>query len=193
MTETIIFFFKLKQNLLWPTGKRCVCIGWTHFDIHAEPPSARQQAAKAARCREERSARSDYLQCCVCTHTFRGPETENEGGGKEWGREELISNERKRREWSFSLVFPRSKLLNGNWLFGFITGEKNGPLKKAVCVCVFMRRVQVCNTESTITISLSFLRAGMPCTLDNDWRREGGSKASEEALYLFALHRATVM
>lgn len=77
----------MKQSLFLSTGKRCVCVCWTHFDIHAEPPSARQQAAKAARCREERSARSDHLQCCVYTHTFRGPKTENERVGKEQGRE----------------------------------------------------------------------------------------------------------
>lgn len=91
-----IFFFKLKQSLFSPTGRRCVCVCWTHSDIRAEPPSARQQAAKAGRCGEERSARSGHLQCCVCTHTFRGPKTENESVAKDSkGQEELI---RKTRE-----------------------------------------------------------------------------------------------
>ena len=53
--------------------------------------------------------------------------------------------------------------------------ERASALKSlcvCLCVCVFvcvcMRRVQVCGAESTITISLSFLRVGMPCMLDND-------------------------
>lgn len=130
-------FFKLKQSLFSPAGKRCVCICWTHFDIRAEPPSARQRAARAGRCREERSARSDHLLCCVCTHTFRGPERTRDEERTE-GEKELISNKEKERMIdSFSLVFPRPKLVNGNWLFGFIAGEKKGPLKKALCVCLW--------------------------------------------------------
>lgn len=86
------------------------------------------------------------------------------------------------------------------WLHHWKQERASGLKSLCVCVCVFtgvcvcVRRVQVCSAESTITISLSFLWAGMPCMLDNDWRRGGeGGKASEEALYLFALHRATVM
>lgn len=42
-------------------------------DIHAAPQSIRRRAATVCRCREERSARSDHLQYCVCTHTSHGP------------------------------------------------------------------------------------------------------------------------
>lgn len=46
--------------------------------------------------------------------------------------------------------------------------ERASALKVCVYERVCMRKVQVCCAESTITISLSFLWAGMPCTLDND-------------------------
>lgn len=58
--------------------KKFVPICWTHSDIHAAPPSGRQPAARAGRWRAERSAHSDHLQCCVCTHTSHGPGRERD-------------------------------------------------------------------------------------------------------------------
>lgn len=51
--------------------------GHVHYtytsDIPVERPSVRQLAARVGRCREDCSAHSDHLQCCVCTHTSHGP------------------------------------------------------------------------------------------------------------------------
>lgn len=151
-----------------------MCAGGTHSDIRAEPPSARQRAAKAARCRAERSARSDHLPCCVCTHTFRGPETEKERGGKEGARERessLVTKGKGEKDRLILSRIPSLKVTEWKLIVWLHRWRKEWASEKGsvcVCVCVFMRRVQVCNTESTITISLSFLRAGMPCTPDND-------------------------
>lgn len=75
-TENQTFPFRF---LWWKKLWDCVCS--THSDIRVEPPSVRQRAARAGRCTAERSARSDHLQCCVCTHTSHEPERDRKREG----------------------------------------------------------------------------------------------------------------